>query len=157
MMSVGQGYWVYLVAWVVLHFTWQGLFLLISWQACDRIMSAAPPQARYRAACFHLTALAAAPLFTLLVSQRALQASMAAGPWAPRPPGYRASAVHSHLYGLCFIYWPGFFLAFLSYGLWACWSVPASFSAAARAIGVWLPYVLPPPSCCPWSMNSPAN
>ena len=61
MMSVGQGYWVYLLAWVVLHFTWQGLFLLISWQACDRIMSAAPPQTRYRAACFHLTALAAAP------------------------------------------------------------------------------------------------
>jgi len=85
MMSVGQGYWVYLVAWVVLHFTWQGLFLLISWQACDRIMSAAPPQARYRAACFHLTALAAAPLFTLLVSQRALQASMAAGRWAASP------------------------------------------------------------------------
>jgi hypothetical protein len=79
MMSGAEGYWVYLFAWVLLHFTWQGIFLVISWRACDMMMRAAPPQVRFRTAWLHLTALAAAPLLTLLVSHHGLVASISAG------------------------------------------------------------------------------
>lgn len=85
MMSGDQGYWMYLLAWVLLHLSWQGLLLVICWHACDRMMRAAAPPVRYRAAWLHLTALGAAPLSTLLISHRALLASMSAGSWAASP------------------------------------------------------------------------
>jgi beta-lactamase regulating signal transducer with metallopeptidase domain len=84
-MSGAQGYWINLLAWVLLHFAWQGVFLAISWRACDMMMRAATPQIRYRAAWLHLTALAVAPLLTLLVSHQALVASMSAGGSAGSP------------------------------------------------------------------------
>jgi hypothetical protein len=47
-MTGGTSYVVYLAAWVLLHFAWQGLLLMLSWQLCDWILHSAPPTLRYR-------------------------------------------------------------------------------------------------------------
>jgi len=85
MMSGAQGYWVYMLAWTLLHFTWQGAFLAISWRACDTMLPPAATRVRYRTAWLHTMALLAAPLLTLLISHRALLASMALGCGAAAP------------------------------------------------------------------------
>jgi Zn-dependent protease with chaperone function len=85
MMSGAESYWVHLLAWVLLHFAWQGIFLVVSWRTCDMMLHAAAPQVRYRAAWLHLTALGAAPCLTLLVSHHALLASMSPGSGAASP------------------------------------------------------------------------
>jgi beta-lactamase regulating signal transducer with metallopeptidase domain len=118
MMSVGPDYWVYLLAWVVLHFTWQGAFLVISWRACEPLLRAATPQVRYRTAWLHLAALGAAPLLTLLVSHRALLKSMSAGRWAAAPRWAQSLSPSPSLL------WPLFhFLGRALPGLLALWTV----------------------------------
>jgi len=117
-MSGAQGYGVYLLSWVLLHFTWQGAFLVISWRACDTLLRAATPQVRYRTAWLHLAALGAAPLLTLLVSHRALIESMSVGRWAAAPRWAQSLSPSPSLL------WPLFhFLGRALPGLLALWAV----------------------------------
>ena len=71
-MFIRDHYLVQLLAWVLLHFAWQGVFILLSSRAFDFALRRSPASFRYRVFCLHLIALGIAPLLTLLISHRAV-------------------------------------------------------------------------------------
>ncbi len=71
-MFTTDDYLVQLLAWVLLHFAWQGVFIIVSLRTCDYVLRESPASLRYRVFCVHLAALGVAPLVTLLVSHQAV-------------------------------------------------------------------------------------
>jgi hypothetical protein len=78
-MFTSDDYLVQLLAWVMLHFAWQGVFIIVSLRTCDYVLRESPASLRYRVFCVHLAALGVAPLVTLLVSHRAVASGVPLG------------------------------------------------------------------------------
>lgn len=77
-----------LLAWALLHFAWQGLFIVISSRVCDFVLHKSTSPFRYRVFCLHFAALGIVPFLTLLVSHRALAAAdPVSGSGSPGPFG----------------------------------------------------------------------
>ena len=82
-MFVLDAYLAQLTAWVLLHFAWQGVFVILSLRGANVFLRESTSTFRYRVFRVHLIALVAAPLLTLLISHDAVASAAPAGTPGP--------------------------------------------------------------------------